>query len=60
MCYQQPSSAFLEDATSAGASLVRGGEMLVAQGTVQFTHFTGESVSLDEFEGNFAAASNYR
>lgn len=60
MCYQQPSSTFLDDAVRGGAALVRGGEMLVAQGTVQFTHFTGEVVSLDEFEANFAAASGYR
>ena len=60
MCYQQPSSTFLDDANGAGARLVRGGEMLVAQGMVQFLHFTGHEVGLDEFNANFDAVARFR
>lgn len=60
MCYQQPSTAFLDDAAAGGARLIKGGEMLVAQGIMQFEHFTGHRPGLDEFSRHFQAAKDYR
>ncbi|MEM7405044.1 MAG: type I 3-dehydroquinate dehydratase [Pseudomonadota bacterium] len=60
MLYQNPNSQFVQDAEAAGVRIIRGAEMLVAQGTVQFEHFTGALPGLDEFAGHFAAGQRLR
>jgi 3-dehydroquinate dehydratase/shikimate dehydrogenase len=53
MVYQTPRTRFLADAERAGARCIPGSEMLVAQGIVQFRHFTGMEPDLAEFQQNF-------
>jgi len=53
MVYQNADTRFLADAARAGTRCIAGREMLVAQGTVQFRHFTGVTPDLDEFQANF-------
>lgn len=59
MLYQNPNSQFISDARDAGVHIVRGAEMLVAQGTVQFEHFAGTLPTLTEFTANFERADQF-
>jgi shikimate dehydrogenase/3-dehydroquinate dehydratase type I len=60
MLYQNPNSPFLQDAIANNLRTVRGAQMLVAQGTVQFAHFFGDTPSLAEFESAFEKGQTYR
>ena len=60
MLYQNPNSRLVQDAAERGVQIVRGSEMLVAQGTVQFDHFVGVLPSLEEFSENFERGKTYR
>ncbi|MCZ6795670.1 MAG: type I 3-dehydroquinate dehydratase [Planctomycetota bacterium] len=50
MVYDPPETAFLLAARRSGAETIGGGEMLVAQGLVQFRLFTGRDADRDVFE----------
>jgi 3-dehydroquinate dehydratase / shikimate dehydrogenase len=60
MLYQNPNSQFIADAQAAGVRIVRGAQMLVAQGTVQFQHFAGALPTLAEFSANFERGKTFR
>ena len=54
MVYEPAETEFLAAARSAGAVLVPGREMLVAQGAHQFRHFTNSPATAEEFDENYA------
>ena len=56
MVYDPPHTSFLEEAARQGAELIRGDEMLIAQGLVQFQLFTGLQVASDRFSLALGAA----
>ena len=49
-------TSFLAQATSQGARAIRGDEMLIAQGLVQFELFTGLQASPEAFAAGLEAA----
>ena len=49
MVYEPPNTRFLEEAARSGAEVIRGDEMLIAQGLVQFELFTGLQASPERF-----------
>ncbi len=49
MVYEPPHTSFLEQAADRGAEVIRGDEMLIAQGLVQFELFTGLQASPERF-----------
>ena len=56
MVYDPPETRFIQDALSKGAEVIRGDEMLVAQGLVQFELFTGQKASRQAFGSSLQAA----
>ena len=56
MVYDPPETRFIQDALSKGAEVIRGDEMLVAQGLVQFELFTGQKASRQAFDSSLQAA----
>jgi 3-dehydroquinate dehydratase/shikimate dehydrogenase len=60
MVYQPPRTTFLKRAGACGAIEIRGREMLLAQGTVQFHKFSGQTVSLDEFAASYERGEELR
>ena len=56
MVYEPPMTSFLAQATSQGARAIRGDEMLIAQGLVQFELFTGLQASPEAFAAGLEAA----
>ena len=60
MVYDPPETRFIQDARSKGAEVIRGDEMLVAQGLVQFELFTGQKASRQAFDSSLQAARSTR
>ncbi len=60
MVYHTARTRFVADAEAAGAHIVHGREMLVAQGTVQFELFTGQTASLEELDENYRRGEGSR
>jgi len=56
MVYDPPETRFIQAARSKGAEVIRGDEMLVAQGLVQFELFTGRKASRQAFDSSLQAA----
>ena len=60
MVYDPPETRFIQDARSKGAEVIRGDEMLVAQGLVQFELFTGQKASREAFDSSLKVARSAR
>ncbi len=60
MIYQPAWTPMLKLAQAYDAPTIQGREMLIAQGTVQFELFTGQSVSIDEFSANYEFGEELR
>ena len=60
MLYQNPNSQLVRDADECGVQIVRGAEMVVAQGTVQFELFSATTASTEEFSDNFERGKAFR
>jgi 3-dehydroquinate dehydratase/shikimate dehydrogenase len=60
MIYDPPDTPFIQAARAAGAAVIAGGEMLVAQAIEQFRLFTGQSVAWEELERYFLEGQRRR
>ena len=53
MVYEPAETGFVKTARAAGADIILGREMLVAQGVTQFAHFTGLTPEAEELEAGY-------
>ena len=60
MVYQPPRTTLLKRAGACGAVEIPGREMLLAQGTVQFEKFCGQTASLEEFDTSYRRGEELR
>ena len=53
MVYDPAETQFVKEARAAGADVILGREMLVAQGITQFAYFTGSTPTAKELEEGY-------